>query len=310
VVAWQAGKKAYVLGGTKWTFSNDVNVKHLDLLVVDEAGQYSLADTMACAVAAKRVLLLGDPQQLAQVTQGVHQEKVDTSALGWIVGEADVISPDLGFLMRQTYRMNDGVREVVSNLSYAGQLTSDESANRRVLDSVEPGLALSRVPHEGNSVESVEEAERIVSIVGDLIGNDWSGPKTHGGDSGAPLREEDIIVVSPYNAQVDLISSHLASAGYPGVRVGTVDRFQGREAAVSIVSLAASSQRDVPRGIEFLLEPNRLNVAISRAQFAAILVYSPAIETFVPTNEASLKLLSDFLNVVDQGHEYLARPTY
>jgi predicted RecB family nuclease len=290
-----------VVGGTKWTFSHEDFEGDFDLLVIDEAGQYSLADTIACARSTSRILMLGDPQQLSQVTVGTHVEPVDTSALGWIVGENDVIPRDLGFLMRETWRMNDPVREVVSDLAYRGTLTSHDTTNQRELVGVQPGLHLEKVDHTGNSLESIEEADRIAVVVNDLIGKKWSGPKTPGGVDGLPLSQSDIIVVSPYNAQVNLIQSTLNTMGLSGVRVGTVDRFQGREAAVSIVSLAASSQRDVPRGIEFLLERNRLNVAISRAQFAAILVYSPEIEQFVPTSEITLKLLSDFITVVDKG---------
>jgi superfamily I DNA and/or RNA helicase len=134
----------------------------------------------------------------------------------------------------------------------------------------------------------------VLAIVRDTVGRAW----TSAGSTG-PLAPENVIVVAPYNAQVQLLRKTLDAAGFEGVPVGTVDRFQGREAAVAIVSLAASSAADVPRGLEFLLLANRLNVAISRAQWAAWLVYSPGITESLPTTVAALAQLSAFIRLVE-----------
>ena len=180
----------------------------------------------------------------------------------------------------------------VSRLSYEGKLES--RAENRMLRGIEPGLHPVPVDHTYNSTSSPEEAARVVAIVRDALGRDW----TIGGAT-RPIGQDDLIVVAPYNAQVELIGGALAAAGYGEVPVGTVDKFQGREAAIAIVSLAASSADEVPRGLEFLLLANRLNVAISRAQWAAFLIYSPALTEYLPTNARAMAQLSAFIELVE-----------
>jgi uncharacterized protein len=283
----------WVLGGTAWDFSNADRVPRgsLDLLVIDEAGQFSLAGTIAAAVAAERLLLLGDPQQLPQVSQGTHPEPVDGSALGWLSDGHQVLPPEFGYFLKTSWRMHPSVCAPVSALSYEGRLLSHPSD--RFVEGVEPGLHPVPVPHSLNSTSSAEEAEAVVSLVRGLLGR----PFTSGGRT-RPLDQGDVIVVAPYNAQVELLRTRLGQAGLGEVPVGTVDKFQGKEAAVAVVSLAASSAQEVPRGLEFLLLANRLNVAISRAQWAAWLVYSPALTESLPTSVAGLAQLSAFITLV------------
>jgi predicted RecB family nuclease len=289
-----AQEDGWVIGGTAWTFANATTIprESLDLLVVDEAGQFSLASTIAAAVSAERLLLLGDPQQLPQVSQGSHPEPVDVSALGWLSDGHDVLPPEFGFFLAKSWRMHPAVCAPVSRLSYEGKLES--KAESRMLVGVEPGLHPVAVHHDLNSTSSPQEAERVVQLVRDSLGRDW----TEGGAT-RPLEQGDIIVVAPYNAQVELIGERLAAAGLGEVPVGTVDKFQGREAAIAIVSLAASSADEVPRGLEFLLLANRLNVAISRAQWAAYLLFSPALLEYLPNNPTALAQLSAFIGLVE-----------
>ena len=284
----------FVLGGTAWDFANATRIPpgSLDLLVVDEAGQYSLASTIAAATSAQRLLLLGDPQQLPQVSQGSHPEPVDVSALGWLSEGHDVLPPEFGYFLARSWRMHPAVCAPVSVLSYEGKLES--RAEERLLESVAPGLHPQPVFHTLNATSSEEEAQRVVEIARSVLGRNW----TVRGQTRA-IGEADIIVVAPYNAQVELLRERLVEAGLAAVPVGTVDKFQGREAAVAIVSLAASSAAEVPRGLEFLLLKNRLNVAISRAQWAAYLVYSPALVEYLPTNAAAIAQLSDFIRLVE-----------
>jgi len=288
----QAG--GFVLGGTAWDFSNAARIEpgSLDLLVIDEAGQFSLASTIASAVAARRLLLLGDPQQLPQVSQGSHPEPVDVSALGWLTDGHDVLPAELGYFLAKSWRMHPAVCAPVSRLSYEGKLESQ--AADRFLDGIEPGLHPLPVLHTLNSTSSPEEADAVAELIGSLLGRDW----TVDGATRA-LGQGDLIVVAPYNAQVEVIRQRLALAGWHDVSVGTVDKFQGREAAVAIVSLAASSAEEVPRGLEFLLLANRLNVAVSRAQWAAYLLYSPALTDALPHNAGTLAQLSAFINLVE-----------
>jgi uncharacterized protein len=293
----------FVVGGTAWDFTNlgRFDRRSLDLLVIDEAGQFSLAATIAASVAAKRLLLLGDPQQLPQVSQGIHPEPVDASALGWIADGHDVLPPEYGYFLAESRRMHPAMAAPVSRLSYEGELRSFPTAGLRRIDGVAPGLTPVPVEHHGNSTESPEEADVVVSIVDSLLGRDLVDLDRADETRAAaprPLGQRDIIVVTPYNAQLARVRGALDAAGFHDVPVGTVDKFQGQEAAVAIVSLAASSAAAAPRGIEFLLLKNRLNVAISRAQVAAYLVHSPGLLDALPRTPDGVAQLSAFVRLV------------
>lgn len=292
------GRGGYVIGGTAWDFANPQRVgrRSLDLLVIDEAGQFSLAATIAASVSAQNLLLLGDPQQLPQVSQGTHPEPIDGSALGYLSEGHDVLPAELGYFLAETRRLHPALAEPVSRLSYEGRLRAHPSTAERRLDGVEPGLHPVPVPHTGNATESVEEAAEVVAIIRRLIGTAWQ-PAAH--RDTRPLADRDVIVVTPYNAQQQTIRHALDAAGLHGTRVGTVDKFQGQEAAIAIVSLAASSAHDVPRGLDFLLNRNRLNVAISRAQWAAYLVHSPGLTDALPHTPQGVAELSAFIRLTE-----------
>ncbi|NLE82235.1 MAG: TM0106 family RecB-like putative nuclease [Rhodococcus sp.] len=287
-----------VIGGTSWDFANTDRVPpgSLDLLVIDEAGQFALANTIAVSVAARNLLLLGDPQQLPQVSQGTHPEPVDESALGWLAAGHGALPPERGYFLERTWRMHPELCAPVSALSYEGRLRSQESVSgARTLTGVEPGVHTVYVDHRGNATQSPEEADEIVTTATKLLGLHWSDPHEKIADH--PLGESDILVVAPYNAQVALIERRLAAAGLGGIEVGTVDKFQGREAPVVIVSMTASAVEDVPRGMSFLLSRNRLNVAVSRAKWAAFVVRSTALTQYVPTTPESLMELGAFMRL-------------
>ncbi|WP_353814772.1 TM0106 family RecB-like putative nuclease [Agromyces sp. SYSU T00266] len=296
--------RGFVVGGTAWDFANADRVgrRALDVLVVDEAGQFSLASTIAASVAARRLLLLGDPQQLPQVSQGTHPEPVDMSALGWVADGHDVLPPEFGYFLAESRRMHPALASSVSELSYEGELASHPSAALRGIDGVEPGLTPVPIAHEGNTTESAEEAAEVVRIVGSLLGRAFTGIAHGDGEpvpaTPRPLEQGDVIVVTPYNAQLAVVRDALDRAGFTAVPVGTVDKFQGQEAAVAIVSLAASSAAAAPRGVEFLLLKNRLNVAISRAQVAAYLIHSPGLLDALPRTPQGVAQLSAFARLV------------
>jgi uncharacterized protein len=290
-----AEHRGCVIGGTAWDFANDGRVPRgsLDLLVLEEAGQYSLANTIAVASAARNLLLLGDPQQLPQVTQGTHPEPVDHSALGWLVDGHHTLPQERGYFLELSYRMHPAVCGPVSRLSYDGRLRSHEqvSAARR-LEGVTPGVRVLEVDHDGNSTDSPEEADAIVDEVRLLLGKPW----TDEGET-VPLGQDHVLVVTPYNAQVVTLRQRLDAAGLTDVEVGTVDKFQGRQAPVVLVSMTASSADDVPRGISFLLNRNRLNVAVSRAMYAAIIVRSTFLTDYLPSTPDGLIGLGAFLSL-------------
>lgn len=287
----------YVIGGTPWDMTNRTRVgeRQLDLLVIDEAGQFSLANTIATAMSARRVLLLGDPQQLPQVTQGIHPAPVDGSALAHVLGAEAVLPEDFGYFLAESRRMDAALAAPVSRLSYEGQLRSHACTLARRLEGVKPGLHSAPVPHSGNATASPEEAAAVLAIVQRHLGLAWTPDDDK---PPRPLEQIDVIIVTPYNAQVELLRRSLDAAGLTEVPVGTVDKFQGREAVVAIVSLGASDASEVPRGIDFLLSRNRLNVSISRAKWAAYLVHSPALMDHLPMTPAGLATLSRFITLV------------
>ena len=297
-----SGAGGLLFGGTVWDYVSERRVPagSLDVLVVDEAGQFSLTNTVAAARAARSVLLLGDPQQLPQVSTGVHPYPVDVSALGWLSDGAAALDPRFGYFLGESWRMDSALCERVSWLSYDGALASAAATAGRTLQGVAPGVVSYPVEHAGCSVRSVQEAQAVVDCVRELLGREWvpaAGAKPR------PLAAEDCIVVAAYNAQVDcvreaLIAAGLADSSGAGVRVGTVDKFQGQEAAVVLVSLA-SSRVDSGRGAGFVLSPNRLNVAVSRGQWQAVLVHSPWVARSVPQDVEEVLALSGFAGLVE-----------
>ena len=297
-----SGAGGLLFGGTVWDYVSERRVPagSLDVLVVDEAGQFSLTNTVAAARAARSVLLLGDPQQLPQVSTGVHPYPVDVSALGWLSDGAAALDPRFGYFLGESWRMDSALCERVSWLSYDGALASAAATAGRTLQGVEPGVVSYPVEHAGCSVRSVQEAQAVVGCMRKLLGREWVPAA---GAEPRPLAAEDCIVVAAYNAQVDcvreaLIAAGLADSSGAGVRVGTVDKFQGQEAAVVLVSLA-SSRVDSGRGAGFVLSPNRLNVAVSRGQWQAVLVHSPWVARSVPQDVEEVLALSGFAGLVE-----------
>jgi uncharacterized protein len=288
-------KVGCVVGGTAWDFANGNKIPRLslDLLVVEEAGQYSLANTIAVAPSARNMLLLGDPQQLPQVSQGTHPEPVDTSALGWLIDGRHTLPTELGYFLDRSYRMHPAVCAAVSRLSYDGRLQSfDAVTTARSLDGQRPGVRVLTVVHDGNSTDSPEEADAIVAEVRGLLGTAWTDE-----NATVPLAQEHVLVVTPYNAQVVTLRRRFDSAGLTDIEVGTVDKFQGRQAPVVFVSMTASSADDVPRGIAFLLNRNRLNVAVSRAKYLSVIVQSPLLTEYLPGTPDRLVELGAFLSL-------------
>ncbi|MFD2793941.1 TM0106 family RecB-like putative nuclease [Promicromonospora vindobonensis] len=269
-----------VVGGTAWDFAHERwPDEGLDLLVIDEAGQFSLADTIAVGRSAQRLLLLGDPQQLPQVSQGKHPEPVDESALAWLAAGSSVLPDGLGYLLPESWRMHPDVCAAVSQLSYAGRLSANPVTTTRSLDGVQPGVVHIPVVHEGHSTSSPEEAAEVVRQVQGVLGRTWD---PGGGRPPRALAPDDVVVVAAYNAQVHLVRQALRAVGLADVPVGTVDMFQGREAPVAILTLAASTPDDVSRGMGFLLSRNRINVAVSRAQWRAVVISSPRLTDYLP----------------------------
>lgn len=277
--------------GTPWLFAREQLAGKYDVLFIDEAGQLSLADAIAVAGAARNVVLLGDPLQLAQVSQGSHPLGTGSSVLEHLLGEQHTVPPDRGVFLDISYRMHPEICAFISNAVYDGRLrpapaTAGNSVFAPGLDGA--GVRYLPVLHRGNSRESPEEAERIADEIVALL----RGEVVVGGKSARPLTPDDILAVTPYNAQRLRITRALAARGCAGIRIGTVDAFQGQEAPAVFYSMATSSGEDMPRDMRFLFEKNRFNVAISRAQCLSVLVCSPQLLDIRCRTPEEMKLAS------------------
>ena len=265
-------READVIGGTAFLFSRPEFEGAFDTLVVDEAGQVGLANLLAMGRCARNIVLVGDPRQLPQVVQGSHSGGSGLSCLDWLIGDHATVPPERGILLETTRRMHPDLCRFVSEQVYEGRLTSHpDTARQRVGDTRWPaaGTHLVEVPHDGNAQVCREEAAAIRAAIDELTAGAW----TDRNGVTRPLRPEDIIVVAPYNAQVNALRAALPER----VRVGTVDKFQGQEAPVCLVSMTASSIEDVPRGMDFLFSLHRINVAVSRAKALALVFASPRL---------------------------------
>ena len=258
-----------IVAGTSWAFASKVMQESpVDVLLIDEAGQLALIDAVVAAGAAKSMVLLGDPLQLPQVAQASHPGDSGASALGYILGEEATIPADRGVFIEETRRMHPDVCRFISDRIYEGRLASHAACTMQSTDAG-TGLRWLRVEHEGCSTESNEEAVAVADQVRSLLGQNW----TDKDGVTQPITTTHIMVVAPYNDQVRLLRRHLdADPATRGIEVGTVDKFQGRQAPIVFFTMTSSSADDMPRGAEFLFSRNRLNVAISRAQCLAYLV--------------------------------------
>ena len=299
-----------VVGGTAWVWAKEDVAEAIDVLVVDEAGQMSLANVLACAQAARNLVLLGDPQQLEQPQQASHPEGSELSALEYLLEGHETMPEDRGLFLGESWRLHPSICQFTSEMFYEGKLHSHPSLAAQVVSGPIPaardvsgpslaaqvvcgesetslgkrvflntrcespftgsGLFFVPVEHEGNQNSSTEEAERVAEIVESLLVSGTTWTNPKGETK--PLTLDDILIVAPYNAQVSEIAERI-----PGTRVGTVDKFQGQEAPVVIYSMATSSPEDAPHGMEFLFSRHRLNVATSRARCVCILVGNPQL---------------------------------
>jgi uncharacterized protein len=279
-----------LVAGTTWLFAPEAFDGALDYLVIDEAGQLSLADAVAAGTAARNLILLGDPLQLAQVSQATHPAGTNGSVLQHLLGVHATVPEDRGVFLTETWRMHPDVCRFISDEVYEGRLTSHTSCGQQTT-SEGTGIRYLPVDHSGNATQSEEEAVRIRAIIDELVGT----PMTDENGMTRALTADDVMVVAPYNAQVRLLRKRIPD----GVRVGTVDAFQGQEAPVVVFSMATSSGEDVPRGIAFLFSRNRLNVAISRARSLGYLCGAPGLLEARAKTVDDMRLISTLCSLVE-----------
>jgi predicted RecB family nuclease len=263
-----------VAGGTAWLWACPDAFQSVDLLFIDEAAQMSLANVLAVSQAAKTIVLLGDPRQLEQPMQGSHPEGTDVSALKHILGVHVTIPTDRGIFLEETWRLHPEICAFTSELFYESRLRSRPGLERQTIQSSGrikgSGLRFFPVVHEGNQSSCPEEADKIRELVAEILGSKATWIDRDGTE--AAIGPDDILIIAPYNAQVFELQERMS-----GTRIGTVDKFQGQEAPIVIYSMTTSSHADAPRGMEFLYNSNRLNVATSRAKCVCVLVGSPLV---------------------------------
>ncbi len=270
-----ASGEANLAAGTAWLWAREEMAGAVDVLVVDEAGQMSLANTLAVCQAGASLVLLGDPRQLDQPIQGVHPPGVAVSALGHLLGESATVDPARGVFFDRTWRMHPDVCAFTSEQFYEGRLLPREDLTRQTVVGPGPlaghGLRFVPVEHAGNTHASEEEADRVEALIRELLDDRAAWVDRQGVRKRLTLR--DVLVVAPCNAHVATLRARLPE----GARVGTVDKFQGQEAPIVLYSMATSTADEAPRGMEFLYSLHRLNVATSRARCVAAIVASPAL---------------------------------
>ena len=287
---------ADLFAGTAWTFASphfadENNAPQLDYLFIDEAGQVATANVVAMATATRNIILVGDQMQLGQPIQGTHPGEAGLSVLEFLLGDHSTISAERGLFLGQTRRMCPGICRFISDAFYDGRLTAHESIavrslNLQGVDLPNEGIVMIAAEHEGCSQKSVEEGDIIKAKYHALLGQKF----TDRDGSTRPITEDDILVVTPYNVQVNYLRSLLPD----NARVGTVDKFQGQEAPIVLISMVTSSAEDLPRNIEFLYSKNRLNVAVSRAQCLAVVVANPKLLEIPCGTIQQMKLVNTF----------------
>jgi uncharacterized protein len=281
-----------IVGGTAWLFSREGLRRKLDYLFVDEAGQVPLANIVATGLAARNIVLVGDQMQLSHPGRSKHPAGSGVSALDYLMGDLPTVPEDRGVFLERTWRMHPSLCRFISDAFYESRLESHKTTELQKIHLSDDcagilastGLRYVAVEHDDNSQQSVEEAAQLDIAYRCLLGQSWTNQR---GETN-PVTVDDILIVSPFNMQVNLLKATLP----PHARVGTVDKFQGQEAAVVLVSMASSSADYIPRGIEFLFSKNRLNVALSRARCLSVMFCSPRLLDVVCADLVKMNLVN------------------
>ena len=289
-----------VVGGTTWLWAREDMTGSVDTLFIDEAGQMSLADAVAASPSATNLVLLGDPQQLDQPLQGMHPPGAERSVLAHVLGGEPVMPEQYGLFLDGSWRLHPGITAYTSEVFYEGRLRSHPGRETLRLNGAGPlngtGIRFVPVPHSGQTSESPEETNEVAQLVQNLLSSNPCYTDAEG--NAHQLDGDDVLIITPYNAQVRSLSE-----GLPGFRIGTVDKFQGQEAPISIYSMATSSSEEAPRGMEFLYSLNRLNVATSRARCLTLVVASPRLLRVRCRTPRQMRLANALARLVEMASE-------
>ncbi len=295
-------QNACVVGTTVWGFARDDLANTFDYLFIDEAGQVSTANLIAISRSTKNIVLMGDQMQLDQPSQGSHPAESGSSVLGYLLHDLPTIPEELGVFLGTTYRMHSAINHFISNAIYDGKLKTDLNNDQQTIRvpvgyngvlNKEAGIIFRAVEHEGNTQASDEEVYEIKQLANELLGRIFTNKK---GEQRA-IDWEDLLFLAPYNHQVNKLRQSLDKQA----KVGSVDQFQGQEAPVVFLSMCASDASESPRGINFLFDQRRLNVAISRAQCLVIVVANPKLSQFTAKSVEQLSLINIFCYLLQCG---------
>jgi uncharacterized protein len=328
---WLDDQPAGVSGGTKRILAHVDLTQGFDTLIVDEAGQYALADLIAISRCAKKIILLGDPQQLPMVTQAHHPEGPSgLSSINHWIGDGDIQTVDqrAGVFLERTYRLHPAIADFIGDTFYEGRLQIADPAQENLGVTLSVGgssrqvspLTLIPVDHSDEGSWSLVEAQAIARFVFTLVSQGEvvmksglrrpfaSAALDPGADPTTALIP-DILIVTPYGAQVERIEFALGQqadqpAGIdlrPYTRVLTVDKAQGDEAHVAIYSMVRSAVQGARHGAEFILSANRFNVAVSRAEAVAVVVASPKLLDENPSGPKHVKALNPFAALMERA---------
>ena len=289
-----------IFAGTKYHLASSYYDSKIDYLFIDEAGQVSLADLISIGNIAKNIVLIGDQNQLGQPIKGTHPNESGQSILDYLLEGRDTIPENRGIFLNKTYRMHSKINEFISSNFYEGRLNCDERTEKRIIKFDKkciiqnPGIHYIEMNHKNNVQTSLEEIDTVIDLMKQMIGSEFN-------DNGKKreLNVKDFLIISPYNTQVNLMIAKLEEEKIKNARVGTIDKFQGQEAPVNIISMTSSDSETLPRNKEFFFDKNRLNVAISRAQVASIILFNPKLLEFSPKNINQIKLMNNFFKLLD-----------
>lgn len=292
-----------VVGTTVWGFAREDVANEFDYLFIDEAGQVSIANLIAMSRAARNIVLLGDQMQLGQPKQGTHPKESGLFILDYLLQDTPTIDDARGIFLDTTYRMHSSVNQFISKHIYGGKLRSDVSTDKRFIDvpagyqgllDQPHGIFFAPVEHEGNTQASDEEIVEIIKLSNEMLGRTY-----HTGDEGTvkKITLDDVLYVAPYNHQVTKLKQALGSRA----KVGTVDKFQGQEAAIVFVSMCTSDASDSPRGVDFVFDKHRINVAISRAKCMVVVVGNPNLISTKVSTPVQAKKVNLFSAITREG---------
>jgi predicted RecB family nuclease len=293
--------RANVAAGTSWLWASSKMAGAVDVLVVDEAGQISLANVLAVSRATESVVLLGDPQQLDQPLRGTHPPGAERSALAHILDGRATMPPERGLFLETTWRLHPDLCRYTSEAFYDDRLTAEPAMARQ--RAIAGGIAGGTGPRVvevrtvGADNESPTEADAVAALATSLVAGGARWIDAEGRERA--ITWDDVLVVAPYNAQVAAIQRRLPAAA----RVGTVDKFQGQEAPISIYSMTTSSPDLAPRGMEFLYSRHRLNVATSRARCVAVVTLSPELLQVRARNPEQMRLANALCRLAEVSGE-------